>query len=161
MPDATLRLAGAADVPLLEHWDEAPHVRAVSGDDGPWDWPSEIDVPWQEVWICAVDEHPIGVVILLDAAAEPTHYWTDASSGTFAIDIWIAEPDYLGKGFGTAMMHHAIARAFDVHHAHTIMIDPLITNTRAIAFYRSLGFIEVGPRRFGTDECLVLRLTRS
>lgn len=159
-----LRRADFADVPILQRWDEAEHVRAVSGDDEPWDWPHEIDTPWQEVWICQVDGRPIGVVILLDAAGEPSNYWADASGpvspGTFAIDIWIGEPEAIGRGYGTAMMKHAIQRAFDAHLAHTILIDPLETNTRAIGFYRRLGFTEVGPRRFGHDDCLVLELRR-
>lgn len=164
MADVTLRLAESTDVPTLERWDNANHVRAVSGDDEPWDWPTEIAVPWQEVWLCEVDQNPIGVVIVLDAAGEPSHYWDTeterVSPGTYAIDIWIGEPDAIGRGYGTAMMQHAIARAFDVHGAQRIVIDPLITNERAINFYRSLGFVEVGPRRFGNDDCLVLSLNR-
>ena len=58
------------------------------------------------------------------------------------------------------MMKHAIARAFEQHGAHRIVIDPLAINTRAIKFYRTLGFCDVGPRRFGNDECLVLELRR-
>lgn len=162
--DVVLRLAEPADVPTLAKWDQAAHVRAVSGDDGPWDWSSEIDVPWQEVWLCEVGTRPIGVVIVLDASADPSNYWGHESErvspGTYAIDIWIGEIDALGRGFGTSMMKHAIARAFDAHGAHTIVIDPLATNTRAIAFYRRFGFVEVGPRRFGTDDCLVLELLR-
>ncbi len=162
MSDVALRLAVPSDVPTLERWDRAEHVIAVSGDDEPWDWPREIDVPWQEVWIGEVDDRPIGVVVVLDAAGEPTNYWGDASGpvspGTCAIDIWIGEPEAVGRGYGTAMMKHAIDRAFDAHGAHTILIDPLVTNTRAIDFYRSLGFTDVGPRRFGQDDCLVLQL---
>lgn len=162
MPEVRLRLATSTDVANLERWDNAEHVLAVSGDDGPWDWPTEISVPWQEVWLCEVDDIPIGVVILLDAAAEPSHYWDTetekVSPATFAIDIWIGVQDAIGRGYGTAMMQHAIARAFDVNGAQRIVIDPLITNERAISFYRSLGFVEVGPRRFGNDDCLVLEL---
>jgi len=162
--DVALRLAVPSDVPTLERWDQAEHVIAVSGDDEPWDWPREVDVPWQEVWICEVDERPIGVVVVLDAAREPSNYWGDGSGplspGTFAIDIWIGEPEAIGRGYGTAMMKHAIDRAFYAHDAHTIVIDPLARNTRAIEFYRSVGFTDVGPRRFGPDDCFVLELRR-
>jgi len=162
--EVVLRLAALSDVPTLERWDLAEHVVAVSGDDEPWDWPREIDVAWQEVWICEVDGRPIGVVIVLDAAGEPTNYWGDTSGpvspGTFAIDIWIGELDAIGRGFGTTIMRHAIRRAFDAHGAHTILIDPLATNARGIDFYRSVGFTDVGPRRFGQDDCLVLELPR-
>ena len=162
--DVALRLAATSDVVTLERWDQAEHVRAVSGDDEPWDWRHELDVPWQEVWMCEVNGRPIGVVVVLDAADEPSNYWGDGSGavspGTFAIDIWIGEREAIGRGYGTVMMKHAINRAFEIHGAHTILIDPLATNTRAIDFYRSLGFTDVGPRRFGRDDCLVLELPR-
>ena len=42
-----------------------------------------------------------------------------------------------------------------------VLIDPLASNTRARAFYERLGFVAVGPRRFGTDDCVVYRLDRA
>jgi aminoglycoside 6'-N-acetyltransferase len=58
------------------------------------------------------------------------------------------------------MMRHVLDRAFSEHDAHEILIDPLETNTDAIGFYKHLGFTQVGPRRFGTDDCLVLQMQR-
>jgi len=157
-----MRRATNGDIDLLRCWEHADHVAPVIGTGPGWEWETEINVDWQEVWVCEVDDSPIGVVILLDAAGEPCHYWDTeterVSPTTFAIDIWIGVQDAIGRGYGTAMMQHAIARAFDVHGALRIVIDPLITNERAISFYRSLGFVEVGPRRFGNDDCLVLEL---
>jgi len=158
MLDLDLRPAVAADIPTLKQWDVAPHVVAISGDDEPWNWVEEINVPWQQVWIAEVDEDPIGVVVLLDAHTEPSNYWGDVAPGTYAIDIWIGEADYLHRGYGTQMMRHTIDRAFNVHGARTILIDPLEENTDAIGFYKYLGFEPVGPRRFGADDCLVLQL---
>jgi aminoglycoside 6'-N-acetyltransferase len=41
-----------------------------------------------------------------------------------------------------------------------IVIDPLASNVRAIRFYERLGFKPVERRRFGEDDCLVMRLER-
>jgi aminoglycoside 6'-N-acetyltransferase len=38
------------------------------------------------------------------------------------------------------------------------VIDPAVDNHRAIAFYEQLGFERVGRRKFGDDECLVMRI---
>jgi aminoglycoside 6'-N-acetyltransferase len=57
-------------------------------------------------------------------------------------------------------MRLAIARCFAPPEVTAILIDPLASNTRARHFYERLGFVAVGPRRFGTDDCVVYRLER-
>ena len=102
----------------------------------------------------------MGVVVVLDAATDPAGYWGEVSPGTCAIDIWFADASQLRRGYGTVMMKHAIDRYFHVHNVRTILIDPLAENDGAISFYRHLGFEIIGPRTFGADERIVLRLRR-
>lgn len=178
---ATLRLrpATAADIPLLRQWDREPHVMAATGNDGsdddPWDWADTMAMaaadPVRPFWWNFIAEltaaagavpRPIGFVQVVDPAREPTHYWgSDVGTDARAIDVWIGPSDCLGKGLGTAMMRLAIAWCFADPTVTHILIDPLAGNLRAIRFYRSLGFEDLGPRRFDADDCLVLRLDRS
>jgi aminoglycoside 6'-N-acetyltransferase len=58
------------------------------------------------------------------------------------------------------MMDLALARCFAPPQVTAVIIDPLESNVRAIAFYRRLGFIPVGLRVFGDDRCLVHQITR-
>ena len=162
MSELTFRRASTDDVMLLDVMSNAPHVFPSLGTDQPWDWPREVEASWQEVWIIdlSATTKPIGVVVVLDAAADPSGYWGEVSPGTYAMDIWISDASQLRKGYGTVMMKHAIDRCFHVHNAHTILIDPLAKNEGAIAFYQHLGFEVIGPRTFGADECIVLRLRR-
>ena len=162
MSEVTFRRASMDDVMLLEVMSNAPHVLSNLGTDQPWDWPHEVEASCQEVWISdlSATSTPVGVVVVLDAAADPSGYWGEVSPGTYAIDIWISDASQLRKGYGTVMMKHAIDRCFHVHNAHTILIDPLAKNEGAIAFYQHLGFEVIGPRTFGADECIVLRLRR-
>ena len=162
MSELTFRRASTDDVMLLDVMSNAPHVFPSLGTDQPWDWPREVEASWQEVWIIdlSATSKPIGVVVVLGAAADPSGYWGEVSPGTYAIDIWISDASQLRKGYGTVMMKHAIDRSFHVHNAHTILIDPLAKNEGAIAFYQHLGFEVIGPRTFGADECIVLRLRR-
>lgn len=162
MSELTFRRASRDDVRLLEVMSNAPHVLPNLGADQPWHWPREVEASWQEVWITdlSATSTPMGVVVVLDAAADPAGYWGEVSPGTCAIDIWIADVSQLRKRYGTEMMEHAIDRCFRAHNAHTILIDPLAKNEGAIAFYQHLGFEVIGPRTFGADECTVLRLRR-
>lgn len=157
-----LRLATPADVATLEAWDAQPHVVNAGGADDAFNWKDEIprDVDWREILIAEVGARPIGVMVVIDPAREESHYWGACENDLRAIDIWIGEASMLGKGHGTDMMRQALARCFADRRVGAVLIDPLANNTRAIRFYARLGFREVGPRRFGEDHCLVLRLDR-
>jgi aminoglycoside 6'-N-acetyltransferase len=159
-----LRRATVADVALLEHWDDQPHVIAATGDDDVQEWADEIAAAeafdWQEILIAELDGRPLGVIQVIDPERERTHYWGDCGPGLRAIDIWIGEAADLGHGHGTVMMALALARCFDPPEVRAVIIDPLAANVDAQRFYRRIGFVEVGPRRFGTDDCLVMRIDR-
>jgi aminoglycoside 6'-N-acetyltransferase len=158
----TMRHATVEDAPLLRRWDEEPHVRAASGDDD-WQWEIELgrDLPWRDQLIAEVDGVPIGILQIIDPADEESHYWGDVPASLRAIDIWIGEAAFLGRGYGTRMMRWAIDLCFADPAVEAILIDPLVSNTRAIRFYQRLGFKPEGERRFGEDLCLVHRLERS
>jgi aminoglycoside 6'-N-acetyltransferase len=158
----TLRPATIADAPLLRRWDDEPHVRNATGG-GDWQWETELleTHPWREQLIAEVDGTPIGFLQIIDPAEEEGHYWGDVAANLRAVDIWIGETAYLGKGHGTRMMQLAIERCLADPAVEAILIDPLASNARAISFYQRLGFTPVEERQFGRDRCLVHRLTRA
>jgi aminoglycoside 6'-N-acetyltransferase len=157
-----LRPATLADLELLRRWDREPDVAASTGDDGEYDWESELPraVVWRELLIAEADGRPVGVLQIIDPAEEETHYWGDAPPDLRAIDIWIGAAADRGRGLGTAIMHAVLARCFANTRVAAVLIDPLERNTRARRFYERLGFRAVGPRRFGSDDCMVYRITR-
>lgn len=157
-----LRCATPADLALLQHWDEQPHViDSDPNDDWHWDVELERAPDWREQLIAEIDGRPIGFIQIIDPAREDSHYWGDVPANLRAIDIWIGEETDLGKGYGTQMMQLAIARCFADPVVTAILIDPLSNNTRAHRFYERLGFQFVEHRRFGDDDCSVYRLDRS
>ena len=157
-----LRPATVADAPRLRRWDAEPHVLASDPNDD-WQWETELQKspPWREQLIAEVNGLPIGFLQIIDPAEEESRYWGDVPAGLRAIDIWIGEPAYLGRGYGTRMMQLAIGRCFADPGVEAILIDPLASNARAIRFYQRLGFKPVGERQFGQDHCLVHRLERA
>lgn len=156
-----LRPATLNDLALLRHWDEQSHVVASDPNDD-WDWEVELDrtPEWREQLVAEMDGRPIGFVQIIDPASEETHYWGDVPAGLRAIDIWIGEAGDLGKGFGTQMMHLALARCFEDPNVSAVLVDPLASNVRAHRFYERLGFKMVERRQFGDDDCFVYRLER-
>jgi aminoglycoside 6'-N-acetyltransferase len=135
-------------------------LAASGGDD--WQWESELQIhrDWREQLIAEVDGRPIGFIEIMDPEREDTQYWGCIEPGHRAIDIWIGEPDARSQGYGTQMMELAIERCFADPSVHTILLDPMDSNTRAHRFYESLGFEYVARRCFGDDACSVYRLRR-
>ena len=147
---------------LLCSWDAKPHVIAARGDDGGFDWGSELsrNPDWREFLIAESAGRPIGFIQIIDPAREETNYWGEAEPDLRAIDIWIGEEAALGRGYGTKMMQLALERCFADATVQAILLDPLASNTRAHRFYERFGFKPVGRRLFGNDDCIVYRLGR-
>jgi aminoglycoside 6'-N-acetyltransferase len=157
----TLRPATPADLELLRRWDRDPEVRGALIDSD-WQWETELhkSPDWREQLIAEADGRPIGFIQIIDPEHEETRYWGCMTPGHRALDIWIGEPDARNKGYGAQMMEQAIERCFADPSVHTILIDPLESNTRAHRFYERLGFEYVVCRTFGSDRCLVYKLSR-
>ena len=157
-----LRPVSLFDAPLLTYWDTKPHVIDSTGDDDAEDWFVELakNPPWRWYFIAEEDERPVGLVQLIDPREEESHYWGDIEPGLLALDIWIGEESDLGRGLGTQMMTLSLDFAFGHDEIDAVLIDPLERNSRARRFYERLGFVAVGPRRFGSDDCIVYRLER-
>ena len=157
-----LRQAKRADLALLKSWDTKPHVVAATGADGAFDWEGELgrDSDWREMLIAEAAGRPVGVMQIIDPAAEETHYWGEIGRDLRAIDIWIGEEGDLGRGYGTEMMRLALERCFSNAAVAAVLVDPLARNSGACRFYERLGFRPVEQRTFGKDDCIVYRLER-
>lgn len=165
----TVRPARPDDAPFLERWDRDADVIASHGEEAQadeiWrdeDWREEIEAspPWRRIFIGEEDGRPVGAIIDIDPALETTHYWGDCGPGLRAFDTWIGEARDRGRGLGSAMMRAALDIAFADPAVAAVIIDPLESNRRAIRFYERVGFRVIERRRFGSDDCLVMRLDR-
>lgn len=157
-----LRAATIADLDLVRYWDTKQHVIDCDPDSD-WNWEEELrkTPEWREQLIAEINGKPIGFIQIIDPYKEETRYWGDVEQNTRAIDIWIGEESNLNKGYGTQMMKLAIQRCFSTPEVHTILIDPLKSNTKAHRFYQRLGFVFLEERSFGAYDCYVYVLKRT
>lgn len=157
----TLKKATLRDLETLKYWDEQDHVIESDPNDG-WDWEYELarSPKWREQLIAELNGVAIGFIQIIDPAEEESHYWGTIGNGKRAIDIWIGEKQYLGKGYGTQMMQLALEICFKQETVKEVFIDPLESNVKAIQFYEKLGFSFVEKRQFGKDNCLVYSINR-
>lgn len=167
-PLITLRRATFADIPLLETWAKDPDVIRATGDEpqelafGGLNWKAELaassDVSFY--LIGEVDGRPIGAMQIIDPHAEPTHYWGDVEPNLRAVDIWIGSPQDRGRGYGKELMRLAHALCFSDPTVKAIIIDPLASNRRAIAFYQRLGYRSLGRKDIHGDDTEMMRFDR-
>jgi aminoglycoside 6'-N-acetyltransferase len=65
------------------------------------------------------------------------------TDGVWAIDLFIGEPELWGKGIGTCALKATVGYLFDERSARRVVIDPQVTNARAIRCYEKVGFQKV------------------
>ena len=64
------------------------------------------------------------------------------SADTITLDLFICDPNYLGKGLAAAMIRDFLLSQFS--NVKRVLIDPEATNTRAIHVYEKVGFKIIG-----------------
>jgi RimJ/RimL family protein N-acetyltransferase len=150
MAQITFKEFSLEDVPQYYKWAEKPHVKEIWFKEGYQ--PKEsiikkisgngIDYPF----VILVDDKPIGHIQFWDIYARDQleindqDYFTGEPEGTYGIDIFIGEDDYLGKGYGTQIIIAFTKLLFEKYHAKKIVIDPDADNIRAIRCYEKAGF---------------------
>ncbi|HAT9314952.1 TPA: GNAT family N-acetyltransferase [Legionella pneumophila subsp. pneumophila] len=147
------------DVPLYYEWAEKPHVKNV--------WFLEGYQPKEYIlqkiigngieypFVILIDNKPIGHIQYWDIHArdqiekDKRDYFTGEPEGTYGIDIFIGEVEYLGKGYGTKVLLSFTKLLFEQYGAKKIVIDPSTDNKQAIRSYEKAGFHFV---RFSEDQ---------
>lgn len=114
-------------------------------------------------FVIMADDQPIGYIVCCDLYAyrklcpEPKGLFTNETPGTFCVDLFIAEEDYLNRGYGTAIMQRFIHKLIDEFGAKKIVIDPAATNKRAIRCYEKAGFKFIRLAHDGITECHIMQ----
>jgi aminoglycoside 6'-N-acetyltransferase len=134
----TLRPVTVDEVPALVDFFAIPEVAE-------W-WPGENE---ERLRATLEDDDGVGLVIELDRRMIGyVQYFeeTDPDYRHATIDITL-HPDFVNRGLGTDAMRTLCRYLFDDLGHHRITIDPSLSNARAIASYRKVGFRDVGIMR--------------
>ena len=70
-------------------------------------------------------------------------YGIEAVTGVFGVDLFIGEPDLWDRGIGAQALGMLVRHLFSALGAVRVVIDPLVTNERAIRCYEKSGFKKV------------------
>ena len=140
-PGYAFRAMSAGDLPLLRRWLEVPHVAQwwgdpqtqyalVSGD---------LDDPAMDQFIVSRDQAPFAYLQCYDPNAWPEGGFGVQPAGARGIDQFIATPQMLGQGHGSAFIRRFID-ALLAAGTPRILTDPDPANGRAVRAYEKAGF---------------------
>ena len=137
---------------MARRWLLQPHVRRWWNDD-----PDEKDYPegtlaeWRaavrgedptDMYVIHMDGRPIGVMqaYRVDSYPDYVAQLGPLPAPAFSLDVFIGEPDLIGKGHGVALMRAFLPSAFDKYGVDYCVIGPARANVSAIRSYEKAGF---------------------
>lgn len=137
-------------MPLLFTWFCQPHVAQLWPEPQTW---KEFEAKWLEhakkdyKFIVYVEGKPFAYVQYYQVTDKDHANFTgvDIPDQSIGLDLFIADPQLLGKGYGTQLLQQFIAFVRrTVPACKAIIIDPAVDNHRAIACYQKVGFVTLG-----------------
>lgn len=144
MQELALRELRDEDIPLFKKWLYLPHVAAWYHD--PLDWIDEVEKRndafiFLHHFIVVQDGKDIGFCQFYEYhhSGEDWHGTTEIN-GTYSIDYLIGETDYLGKGFGKAIIMALIEKVREQHNAKRIIVQPEQENKASCNTLLACGF---------------------
>jgi RimJ/RimL family protein N-acetyltransferase len=136
---------------MLHEWLHRSHVSEWWGDPGTC---AEIErnyLPYTQEesttrgYIVLFEHEPIGFIQSYVVIASGDGWWEqETDPGARGIDQFLAHPEQLGRGLGSAMVRAFVDQLFQDPAVTQVQTDPSPTNERAIRSYRRAGFVAVG-----------------
>ncbi len=134
----------ADDFPLMYEWLNKPHICDI------WDGPqtmeqveknySDMTKHWVYPHIVYFHDKPIGYIQSYYANRAGEEWWKDEPPGTWGVDQFIGDEEFLGKGLGSDFIRQFTDHLFLNKSVKRIITDPAPENTRAIRAYEKAGF---------------------
>lgn len=159
------------DIPILYQWLQNPDV-ALFYDDGrrlsSVEYEAKIlhkiSSPTEYSYIILIDEREVWYIqcYLVEAENPIMMSQIDDPSWARAMDMFIGEDEYRGKGYGSVILRQFVTDIIlSVHHARAVYIDPYVTNVRAIKAYTKAWFLPVKEFHDGGGDSLLMRYNSS
>lgn len=129
------------DLKIMGAWLEQDYIRNFWGD--PQDWIKEISENISADWVkYFIVEHntPIGFLQYYETDKAPQGEWSDEPIGTVGIDYLIGEKEYLGKGYGSKIVHLLVELIKSKKEYDYIVADPIVANVSSIKVLENIGF---------------------
>jgi RimJ/RimL family protein N-acetyltransferase len=143
--DFVFSQARPSDRSMIEDWITRPHISEWLHGEGLKNTLSSLTQFFEgssdfQHWIAYDNGTPFGYLLTseVDQSDETLSSIEFAGSKAITLDVFICELEYLGRGIGTEMIKAFLKTHFS--NVSDVLIDPEVTNTRAVHVYKKIGF---------------------
>jgi aminoglycoside 6'-N-acetyltransferase len=147
------------DLPTIATWLRQPHVAEWWGD--PEAALEEIERAMEDVatepLMVELDGRPLAYLQSYDPHLEDGHPYADQPFGTLGLDLSIGDVGMVGIGHGSAILRQFVDILFG-EGVPRVVIDPDLTNLRAIRAYEKAGFVAFDRRESEYGPALMMAI---
>jgi RimJ/RimL family protein N-acetyltransferase len=111
-------------------------------------------------YIIHLNDTPIGYIQSYEAKSIGSGWWPDAKPGTYGIDQFIGDPEFMNKGLGSIIIFRFVEILFQNSNVLDVIADPDPTNSRAIRAYEKIGFIQESRTQTPGGDAVIVRVDR-
>lgn len=146
--DLALRLLQREDIPLLVRWRSHPEIHEWYGGS-----PRTAEhferkyfASTEPVTRCLIllEGRPVGYLQFYEYIQEWKPFvGLEPTEEAWGIDLYLGEPELLGRGIGSRLLRCVAAWLTTEHGASRVLIDPHVDNIRAVRAYERAGFRKI------------------
>ena len=168
MTEISFRPLVRDDLPTVHEWLQRPHVSEWWGSNDTYEKVENDHLPAIEgrepvrMFVIVLDGRSIGVIQTYRVDDFPDYWPGQTGLDQAGIDLYIADPEFLGRGLGPEMIRRFADEVMFVDPGITACIaDPDLANTRSVRAFEKAGFEAVGGLdRAGDRPRVLVRLRR-
>lgn len=163
----TFHLLSRQHFPLFVHWLEQPHIARW------WHEPATLEhvetkygpsVDGTEkttIYIVELNQKPLGMVQTYLLQDYPEHADSAGMVNAVGVDLFIGEPEYIGKGYGSQMLKEFIDKIIRVKYSNIegVIADPSVGNPASIRMFEKAGFVKgkIVEDKEGQEQLMILK----
>lgn len=133
----------ADHLPMLAKWLERPHIARWFAPAEDWIAEARMHVgnpTWLRHFLAFEANTPFAFIQRYDTAQAPQGVWSAAPAGSHGMDLFVAEPSMLRRGYGRELVEAFANLTFATTSATGIVVDPVAENEGARSFFLRCGF---------------------
>jgi RimJ/RimL family protein N-acetyltransferase len=153
-----------SDFNFIESWLQEPHVQKTWGNEK-WEESYEkylfrISSDSVKQFIIQIDTEPVGYIQYYWASKVGDGWWEGFDENTVGFDLYIGNPNYLGKGYGKIIVNAFLRLLFQDSKICRIIADPSPQNEKIINLLKNVGFVSSGEIQTPDGQALFMELNR-